>query len=277
MSSLFLMLIVLGLVIGTIGTMIGAGGGFILVPLLILIFPSISPAVITAISLAIVAINASSGSIAYVKSKRIDYKAAIVFALATIPGSILGVFVTHIIPKQQFDLLFGIVLVVLSIFLYLKAGKNKVEKNDKRSSKGNIHSVLIDKEGERYDYFYNQKVGIFISVFVGFVAPILGIGGGIIHVPAMTEWLGFPVHIATATSHFILAIMTIVSVTVHFFEGSYDDPETLKMIGALAIGIIPGAIIGAKISGKVKGKIIIRLLSISLVVVGIRILIHAFQ
>ncbi len=87
----FILLIILGFVIGTLGTLIGAGGGFILVPLLIIIEPAFSPETITAISMAIVACNAISGSVAYIASKRVDFKAGWVFAICTIPGSILGV------------------------------------------------------------------------------------------------------------------------------------------------------------------------------------------
>ncbi len=122
-----------------------------------------------------------------------------------------------------------------------------------------------------------MKYGIALSIFVGFFSPLLGIGGGIIHVPAMVEWLQFPVHIATATSHFILAIMSTVSVVVHYFEGSYNDPKILKMVAALILGVIPGAFLGAFLSRKVKGKIIIKALAVSLALVGIRILLSSMH
>ncbi len=100
MDYSLLLLTLLGLGIGTLGTMIGAGGGFILVPILILFFPDLSPGIITAISLAIVAANASVGTVAYMNSKKIDYKAGFIFALTAIPGSVLGVFISKHIPKE---------------------------------------------------------------------------------------------------------------------------------------------------------------------------------
>lgn len=275
MTESFVLLSLLGFGIGTLGTLIGAGGGFILVPILILFYPQLSPESITAISMAVVAANASVGSLAYMKSKRIDYKAGFIFALATIPGSILGVLTTKTIPKHQFDLIFGIVLFMLSIFLFFKGGKEKKNSNSTKKS-GRIHQKIIDKYGETYEYVYNMKYGIILSIFVGFFSPLLGIGGGIIHVPAMVEWLQFPVHIATATSHFILAIMSTVSVVVHYFEGSYHNPLVVKMVGALILGVIPGAFLGANLSRKVKGNFIIKALAISLALVGIRILFSAF-
>src|SRR5579862_7651011 len=119
-----ILLILTGFIIGIFGTLIGAGGGFILIPILILSYPEFSPEIITAISIAIVAVNAISGSIAYARSGRIDFKAGILFAAFTIPGSVLGVLTTHIIPRQVFNILFGILLIALSIYLLVGMGKN---------------------------------------------------------------------------------------------------------------------------------------------------------
>ena len=115
-----LLLILIGFIIGTFGTLIGAGGGFILVPLLILTHPSMPPNVVTAISIAVVAVNAVSGSIAYAREKRIDYKAGLLFGAFTIPGSIIGVFLIKYVPKHIFNIVFGILLVMLSAFFIYK-------------------------------------------------------------------------------------------------------------------------------------------------------------
>lgn len=268
----FYVLILLGFAVGTIGTLIGAGGGFILVPLLILTMPHFSPDAITAVSMGVVACNAISGTVAYMKSKRVDFKAGIIFAICTIPGSILGVYTTKYIPRDLFDIIFGVVLLGLSIFLFINGGRKKGNDKNKIIHKNWVVRTLTDRWGETYHYSYNLKWGIVVSIFVGYFSPLLGIGGGIIHVPAMSEWLLFPVHIATATSHFILAIMSTVSVITHWIQGSYDDPAVQRMLLFLAIGVIPGAQLGAYLSRRIKGKTIIRGLALALAVVGIRIL-----
>ncbi len=275
MDNIFL-LIIIGFSIGTLGTLIGAGGGFILVPLLILTSPGLSPDEITAISMGVVACNAISGSIAYMKSRRVDYKAGIIFAICTIPGSILGVLTTKIIPRNVFDALFGVVLLLLAVFLFFKGGKRPETGNNAIIHKNWVTRHLVDRFGVTYDYSYNIYWGMILSVFVGYFSPLLGIGGGIIHVPAMSEWLLFPVHIATATSHFILAIMATVSVITHYFQGSYNNPVVAKMLIGLAIGVIPGAQLGAYLSRRMKGRVIIKALAVSLAIVGIRILISRF-
>lgn len=271
----FYVLILLGLAIGFLGTLIGAGGGFILVPILVIFRPDLSPESISAISMAVVAFNALSGSAAYMVQRRVDYKAGIIFALLTVPGSILGVLTTQVVDRSTFDIAFGIILFAMAVFLFVRGGK-KTSGQVLTVKKGWISQKLTDRAGETYQYAYDVKKGGILSVAVGYFSPLLGIGGGIIHVPAMVEWLRFPVHIATATSHFILAIMASVSVAVHYYEGSYDVPEITHMVFGLALGIVPGAQLGAYLSGKLNGKVIIRALSLALMLVGLRILLSRF-
>lgn len=275
MENIYL-LIFIGFFIGTLGTLIGAGGGFLLVPILIIMRPDFTPETITAISMVVVACNAISGSIAYMRSKRVDYKAGIIFAICTIPGSILGVLTTKIIPRGLFDIIFGILMLALAIFLFFQGGNKEPVHKSVKGRKGWIHQDLTDKWGEEYSFSYDLRLGMILSVFVGYFSPLLGIGGGIIHVPAMAEWLLFPVHIATATSHFILAIMSTVSVIVHYFQGNYDNPLILKMVIGLIIGVVPGAQLGAYLSRKINGKLIIKALAVSIGLVGIKILISRF-
>lgn len=268
----FWILILIGFCIGTIGTLIGAGGGFILVPLLLIFHPEFDPGTVTAISMAVVAANSISGTSAYMYNKRVDYKAGIIFAICTVPGSILGVWTSKSMQKGTFDVAFSVILIALAIFLFVKGGKAKPKSNVVANHKGWTHRRLTDRSGEVHEYSYDWRKGTFLSVVVGYLSPILGIGGGIIHVPAMVEWLRFPVHIATATSHFILAIMASVTVITHFIDGSYASPEVQHLVLWLIIGIIPGAQLGARLSSKIHGKAIIRSLAVCLCLVGIRIL-----
>jgi uncharacterized membrane protein YfcA len=276
MDNIYL-LIAIGFFIGALGTLIGAGGGFLLVPILIIMRSDFNPDTITAISMVIVACNAISGSVAYMSAKRVDYKAGIIFAICTIPGSVLGVLTSEVIPRGVFDIIFGILMLGLAAFLFFNGTEKEPVLKPTITRKGWIQQHLTDKWGEAYDYAYNLRLGMVISVFVGYFSPLLGIGGGIIHVPAMSEWLLFPVHIATATSHFILAIMSTVSVIVHYLRGNYDDPLVMKMVIGLAVGVIPGAQLGAYMSRKINGKYIIKALAVSIAIVGIKILVARFS
>ena len=81
---------IVGFLAAMLGTIIGAGGGLVFVPLFMYWFPEWSPSMIVGTSLFSVMCNAVSGSIAYIKQKKVHISAAIVFSLSTLPGAILG-------------------------------------------------------------------------------------------------------------------------------------------------------------------------------------------
>lgn len=263
-----LLLIGLGFLVGTFGTLIGAGGGFILVPVLLFIYPSLKPEVVTSISLAVVFLNAASGSVAYAKLKRIDYKSAIIFAIATLPGSVIGALVTSHLPRHTFNIILGILLIAIAIYLLIRPEHpaNALNKDDARL----VKRTVVDVYKKKYTYSFNQLIGIVMSFFVGFLSSLLGIGGGIIHVPALASLLNFPVHIATATSHFILAIMALSGTIVHMIQGTFWHEWTKAVF--IGIGVIGGAQLGARLSEKIKPKGIIRALAVALFLVGVRLL-----
>jgi uncharacterized membrane protein YfcA len=269
-----LWLIPLGFGVGTLGTLIGAGGGFILVPVLLLLYPDKSPETITSISLAVVFFNAVSGTSAYAKMKRIDYKSGLIFAAAGIPGSLIGAMTTSRLPRQWFDLCFGVLMVAVSTFLALRTIREKQNGNKPAEHRaGGFLRKITDADGIEYLFSYNLPTGIIISVFVGFLSSMMGIGGGIIHVPAMINLLNFPVHIATATSHFMLIIMSFTGSIVHVFDGVLL--KGLLQIFGLALGVIFGARLGARLSRKVKGSFIVLGLACALGMVGLRLILTA--
>lgn len=265
MAASVIELLVLGFAVGTFGTLIGAGGGFILVPVLVLLYSDMKPDVVTSISLAVVFINAGSGSFAYARMKRIDYKSAIAFGLATLPGSIAGALLTGMIPRHAFNIILGLVLMAIAIFLFIKPSEGAYARKA-----GTTHRHLADAGGEVYDYSFSLWKGIILSFFVGFLSSLLGIGGGIIHVPALTSLLNFPTHIATATSHFVLAIMALAGTIVHLATGTLQ--QGLRTTLCIGGGVLLGAQLGAFLSHKVKPKGIIRALAVALLIVGVRLL-----
>lgn len=265
------LLVLLGFIVGTFGTLIGAGGGFILVPILLLLYPDKSPELITSISLAVVCLNAASGSVAYAFKKRIDYRSAIIFSITTLPGSIIGAYLTSYIPRGVFNIVFALLLLIISVTLLIRPLRSSLTE----------HAIvsqylwptvrrITDKYGKNYTYRYDIITACILSFFVGIASSLLGIGGGIIHVPTMVNLLNFPVHIATATSHFLLAAMGFSGSAVHYFKGDLQDGY--HEIIFLGLGVIGGAQIGAALSNKVKEGLIIRSLAIALAVVAIRIL-----
>lgn len=269
----YLWLVPLGFVLGSAGTLIGAGGGFILAPILLLMYPHESPETITCISLAVVFLNASSGSWAYGRMARIDYRSGLLFALATLPGAVLGALTTEYVPRRAFNGIFGVLMLAGAAYLLLPRGQSTTPAPGKRNT---YTRRVVEKDGTMHLFSYDLRLGMVLSLFVGYISSLLGIGGGIVHVPALVRLLNFPVHIATATSHFILAIMALTGTIVHIATGSFAHGGVRRTI-CLGVGVLIGAQVGAALSSRVHGRWIIRGLAIALGLVGLRILVMALE
>ncbi len=271
MSWLELLLIPLGFAVGAFGTLVGAGGGFVLVPVLLLLYPHENAASITSISLLVVFFNATSGSIAYARLRRIDYFTGLIFAAAATPGAIVGAYLVGAVPRQTFDVLFGVILLLLAAYTAWAAGRTAAIRAPMRGRSVVTRVMPGAEEGEVFRYAYNLPQGIAYSAGVGFISSLLGIGGGVIHVPIMITLLRFPVHVAVATSHFVLALISISGVAVHRSNGDLAGASLGRAL-LLAGGVVPGAQVGARLAQRVHGPTIVRLLAMALVALGVRLI-----
>ena len=167
----------LGCGVGAYGTLIGAGGGFVLIPLLLILYPKESPEILTSISLAVVFFNALSGSEAYGLMKRIDYRSGLMFAAATVSGVVVGAMNTSHVPRYLFDILFCVLMVAAAVFLIFCSGAPKATSKQPSSSRYRITRHLVDAHGHQHDYSFNGFLGTGLSMFVGYTSSFLGIGG----------------------------------------------------------------------------------------------------
>jgi len=255
----------LGFGVGVFGTLVGAGGGFILTPVLLLVYPHSSPALLTAISLIVVFFNAGSGSLAYARQRRIDYRSGAVFALCTLPGSVLGVLVADKVSRPGFDVIMGVALTGLAWWLV----RGRRQPPGGHPDRG-VERTIVDRGGKQYRYHVDVRLGAMFSVFVGFVSSFLGIGGGVVHVPLLVTVLGFPTHVATATSHFVLAWMALVATLTHVLAGTFHHLVGLRRAAALSVGVVFGAQLGAVLSQRLSSAMIQRLLAVGLLALGLR-------
>jgi len=254
-----------GFAIGVLGTLIGAGGGFVIVPLLVLLEPGWSVDEVTAFSLAVVTANATTGALSYWRQGRVDPFSFPLYTLAAVPGAILGAFATAYIPRPVFDPVFGVVLIGIGGWLFARPGSS-----DEGANTGPFRRVMRDRSGHRYDWSFDPRIGFAGSMFVGFFSSVLGIGGGIIHVPLLATVLGFPAHVATATSHAVLAVTAAIATVVHLVRGDYR--ATWPLVLAAAGGAVGGAPVGARLSRVVPGAMILRILAVALALVGGRLI-----
>ncbi|ADJ26349.1 protein of unknown function DUF81 [Dehalogenimonas lykanthroporepellens BL-DC-9] len=244
-------LIGLGLLTGVYGSLIGIGGALLLVPGLLLLYPEADPLTITAVSLSIILINAVAAAAAYHRQARTDYRAGFLLAGATIPGVLAGVWTLQFVSRADFTLIFSLLMIALSFLLIFKRNPAPAPAISGRQP-------------------FNIPLGLGLSGSAGYLAGLLGIGGGIIHVPAMTYILRFPAHIATATSSFILIFTAFAGVVMHMVQNNFG--ADWGVIPWLAVGGIAGAQIGSRLSRRLQGQTLIRILAISLAAAGIRLI-----
>jgi hypothetical protein len=266
----YLWLIPLGFLVGAYGTLIGAGGGFVLMPILLLLYPEESPELLASMSLAVVFFNAASGSVAYGRMRRIDYKSGLALSAATVPGAVLGALTTGYVPRQAFDAILGCLMVLACGFLLWHPMPPRSAGREQAMAAG-----LFDRSATNRIGTYNMPLGLVLSFVAGYLSSLLGIGGGIIHVPVLVHLLSFPVHVATATSHFMLAIMSLAGTAVRVDSGVFAHGVRRTIF--LAIGVVIGAQVGAWLSGRLRGRWIVRGLAIALGLVGVRVLLLAFE
>lgn len=267
------LLVGLGILVGAAGTLIGAGGGFLLAPLLVFVDPADPPAVLTAISLFVVCLNAASGSVAYARMGRVDWRSVWPFVLASLPGAVIGALVTTHMDRRTYDPLLGAGLLLLALVIALRQLVPPGPARDPGAADARPflqQRTLVESDGTRHAWSFPLLPGLALSAGVGFLSSILGIGGGVLHVPAMAQLLGFPVHVATATSHAVLAFMTLAGVLTHLADGSLV--RALPRALPLGAGALVGAQVGARLSNRVSGPAILWGLAVALAAVGVRLL-----
>jgi uncharacterized protein len=234
---------------------------------LLLLYPQHSAAELTAVSLGVVTANAISGSIRYVRMRRVDLRSAAVLAPATVPGAVIGALVVGGIPRRAFDVIMGGLLLAVALLLIVNPHGRYPLWRDGRFA---AERSLVDAAGTVYTYRFNLPLAVASSFGLGFVSSLLGIGGGPIQVPLLTTVFAFPAHIATATSLFVLMITAGTGTLTHILHGDYGSFTGITI--ALAVGAVIGGQFGALLSRRVAGHDIIRLLAIALAAVGIRLL-----
>ena len=234
-----LWLILLGFTAGVLGSMIGVGGGIIVVPALT--FLGFPPTVAASNSLFAALSNSIASTISYSRQKRIEFSLGLKLGLLTIPGTVLGAIISTDDSPDLFKFLFGFVLIASAAYIFLR---KKIEDKEKTLSK----QMMVFAIGA--------------SFFAGIISSFFGVGGGIIFVPLMVVGMGMTMKRAAPTSQLILLFASLSGVIVHSILG---HPDFLQA-GFLAIGAFIGGLIGARLSIDIKERYLQILISVVIVI-----------
>ncbi|MFN3721518.1 MAG: sulfite exporter TauE/SafE family protein [Paracoccaceae bacterium] len=270
--NLFLLLGIGG-VVGFLSGLFGVGGGFLITPLLF--FIGIPPAIAVATGANQVVASSVSGVLAQVKRKAVDFTMGFVLLAGGFVGSAGGVwFFARLTAAGQVDLFVQLSYVLflgligLAMFWESLVALRRASRPNAPIRRSHTHSWV---HGLPFKMKFRAS-GLYISVLpplavgalVGFLAAIMGVGGGFIMVPAMIYLLGMPTKVVIGTSLFQIIFVTAFTTLMHAITANTVD---MMLAVLLILGGVTGAQLGAQVSGRLKAEQLRILLS--LLVLGV--------
>ncbi len=219
------------------------------------------------VSLTTMIFGLSSGSINYARQGRIDYKLGFVLGIVTVPGAILGAWVTQFMASDVLKLLLGLLLIPLAIRMLSTSN----ERPGPRKNVGNRKWTrqLIDRGGQEFRYVINHPlIGILAFFLIGFLSGLFGIGAGALRIPVFIFLLGVPMHVAIATSILTMVISSLAGAITHLDLGHVNLECVLWLVPA----VICGAQIGAQLAKRTPPRILRKIFAFFLITAGVIIL-----
>jgi uncharacterized protein len=269
-------LIATGVVAGAIGSVLGIGGGIVVVPVLVLAFRE-PVQVAVAASLAAVIATSSTASSVYVESGLANMRLGLTLELATTAGAIAGGLTAAELPQNAVLWAFaGFTALTAVVMLRRPAARAAVPRPSGRAGGeevGRLGGFAADPAtGERSAYSVRRvPLGLGASFVAGNVSGLLGVGGGFIKVPVMSLGMGVPLRVAAATSNLTIGVTAAASLVVYLQRGLLRP----LVAAPVALGVVLGAVLGTRLSRFVRATALARAFGVVLVVISAQIALHA--
>ena len=233
-----------GVVAGFFGAVLGLGGGILLVPALTLFFKI---PIHTAIGTSLLCVIATSSAAAttYVQNRLTDVRLGMTLELATTLGAICGGVIAGLFSRDLLSIIFSFLLLYSAVSMLSKKESKGVQSC---GSVSGLNASTSESTSIPTYQIQNLPAGLGLSFLAGNFSGLLGIGGGIIKVPAMYLFMKVPLKIATATSNFMIGVTACASAFIYYFRGDID----LLVSGISILGVFLGAQIGSRIIHKIK-------------------------
>ncbi|HZU01288.1 MAG TPA: TSUP family transporter [Ktedonobacteraceae bacterium] len=266
-SWLYPLSIFLGAVVaGLLGSLVGLGGGVLVVPLLTLAFKFPIYFAIGASIISVIA-TSSGAAAAYVKDRITNLRVGMFLEIGTTIGAICGGFLAGFLAPEFLSILFGIILLISAAPLVFKLGEELPQgvANDRWANWLHLSSSYPDKHlGREIPYGVTRTpLGLFMMYIAGLVSGLLGIGSGTFKVLALDTAMRLPMKVSTTTSNFMIGVTAAASAGIYFWRG-----DIAPLIAApVALGILIGALVGARVLARVSNKFL-RLLFLAVIVVS---------
>ena len=209
-----------------LGSIVGLGGGVIIVPVLTL--AGIPPPIAATNSLFAVLANSSSSTLSYYRQKRINYREGIMLGLMAVPGIAVGALLSSDMSPDTFKFFFAMVIVASAAYMLLRRGVRRAGRQRRAGL------VMVLAAGA--------------SFFAGVLSSLFGVGGGVVFMPLLVVVVGMAAWRAAPTSQFILLFVSSSSLAAHALLGDMNLTHALYMLG----GAFAGGMAGARLSKRVK-------------------------
>lgn len=253
-----LVLIVGGAAAGLFGSLLGLGGGILIVPLLTLVF---NLPLLTAVGVSLVCVIVTSGASAgvYLERRVANLRLGMVLELFTAVGALGGALAAFILPEVVLELLFAALLVYVAVTMVRGRDRDPepADIEDPAAAAATAAEVAEDSSfiaalsgpGYRVRHLGLGAVG---SVVAGVTSALLGIGGGLVKVPVMHVLMGVPLRVATATSNLMIGITASASAIIYLLRGGIDP----YVASPTAVGVFFGASLGSRIAHRIDLRIL---------------------
>ncbi|MGE5674367.1 MAG: sulfite exporter TauE/SafE family protein [Mycobacterium leprae] len=242
----------LSILAGVLGSMLGLGGGIIIVPVLTLLFKVDMRTAVAASTVSVIA-TSTGAAVAYLRDHLTNTRVAMWLEMGTSTGAMTGALVAGFLAPRYLFILFGL-LMGYSAYSMFRARKSELPTGvepDAVSRWLRLEGSYYDKAlGRQVDYQVTRSIpSLIIMYFSGAAAGLLGIGAGIFKVLAMDQVMRMPMKASTATSNFMIGVTAASGAVVYFVRG---DVKPL-IAGPVALGVLLGALVGTRIMVRLKG------------------------
>lgn len=268
-----LLIVTISIFAGTLGAILGLGGGIIVIPALTL-FMGIN--IRYAIGASIVSVIATSSGAAarYIRDHMTNIRLAIFLEVATTTGALFGAVLSSYIQSRYLFILFSLLL-LQSAFMMWKRGQQEKSETGHKFNKGHhwAHTLKLNSHypdfhlGRDVEYFVESVPLGFIYMFgAGIISGLLGIGSGVLKVLAMDSAMKLPIKVSSATSNFMIGVTAAASAGAYYMKG-----DILPEIAApVAIGVLIGSFIGAHVMAKMHNDLIRKIFVFVLIVISVQ-------
>lgn len=247
MTPFLFMLVVLGFSVGAglLGSLLGIGGGLILIPVLTLLLKVDIQYAVGASIVSVIA-TSSGAAAAYVRDRMANTRVAMFLELATTAGALSGAFMSGLVGGRGVYLVFGGVMAwsALVMLRRMRASAEAPVPADALADRLALHGSYWDEsQGREVSYRVTRPlVGLGLMYVAGTVSGMLGIGSGALKVPAMDLAMRLPLKVSTATSNFMIGVTAAASAGVYFARGNIDP----FIAGPVCVGVTLGAWLGSR-------------------------------